>query len=117
MKPAVTDADGRFMLRGVGSGRIAELLLEGPGIESAKIFARTETGKKIELLRERRSPDLGSYTYYPAELTYVAGPSVVITGVRPRRGNPKTTDRRYGEESICATANQSAVGDRISSAR
>jgi beta-lactamase regulating signal transducer with metallopeptidase domain len=81
LKPAVTDASGRFTLRGVGRGRIAELLVEGPGIESTKIFARTEKGEKIELVRERRSPDLGSYVYHPAELTLIAGPSTAITGV------------------------------------
>ncbi|WP_425398743.1 M56 family metallopeptidase [Aeoliella sp.] len=79
--PAVTDANGRFELTGIGPGRITELLMEGPGIESAKLFARTELGESIELPRERRSPDLGTYTYYPAEFTVVAGPSTPITGV------------------------------------
>ena len=54
VKPAVTDADGRFTLRGVGRGRIAELLVEGPGIETVKIFARTEEGEKIEVLQQRQ---------------------------------------------------------------
>jgi hypothetical protein len=78
VKPAVTDAGGRFTLHGVGPGRIAELLIEGQGIESAKIFARTEAGEKIELVRERRGPDLGSYIYHPAELNHVAGPSMLL---------------------------------------
>ena len=104
VQPAVTDADGHFTLRGVGNGRIAELLLEGPGIESAKIFARTEAGEKIELMRERLSPELGSYIYYPSEFTFVAGPSVAITGV-VRNAATKTplsnvtvkSQKRHGE--------------------
>ncbi len=85
-------------------GRLAQLLVEGPGIESAKIFVRTEAGEKFVLLRERRSPDLGSYTYYPARLTHVAGPSVVITGVvrdaetqRPLSGVTVKSQSRHGE--------------------
>ncbi len=105
VKPAVTDNDGSFTLRGVGNGRIAELLLEGPGIESAKIFTRTEAGEQITLLRERRSPDLGSYIYYPAELTYVAGPSAAVTGVvrdaqthEPLSGVTVKSQSRHGEQ-------------------
>lgn len=79
--PAVTDAGGRFTLRGIGRERIAELLVTGPNIQSEKIFARTQAGEPIELLQEWRSPDLGKYTYYPAEFTFVAGPSRPIVGV------------------------------------
>src|SRR5690606_4116000 len=71
--PAVTDADGRFTLRGVGEGRIARILIEGPGIETKRVFARTEAGHSIEIARERRRPDLGNYTYHPAEFIHVAG--------------------------------------------
>ncbi len=104
VEPAVTDADGRFTLHGVGRGRIAELLVEGPRIESAKIFARTEAGEIIELLHQRRSPELGSFVYYPAELTYVAGPSTAITGVvrdaetkEPLAGVTVKSQSRHGE--------------------
>ncbi len=104
VKPAVTDADGRFELRGVGHGRIAQLLVEGPGIETAEVYARTEAGEKIELQRERRSPELGSYIYYPAEVLLVAGPSAPITGVvrdagtrRPLAGVTIKSQERHGE--------------------
>ncbi len=104
VKPAVTGADGRFVLRGVGQGRIAELLIEGPGIESSKIFARTEVGEKIELSQERRSPHLGLYSYYPAELDHVAGPSATIAGVVrdahtkiPLAGITVKSQSRHGE--------------------
>ena len=79
--PAVTDGDGRFTLHGIGRGRIAELLVEGSGISTEKILARTEAGEKIVLEHEHRAPHLGSDVYYPAELLYVAGPSVPIVGV------------------------------------
>jgi hypothetical protein len=80
VKSVVTDADGRFALRGVGRGRIVELLIEGPGIESVKIHARSEAGEKIELDHEGRSFDLGKDVYQPAEFVHVAGPSAPIVG-------------------------------------
>ncbi|MEM9660571.1 MAG: carboxypeptidase regulatory-like domain-containing protein, partial [Planctomycetota bacterium] len=102
--PATTDAEGRFQLRGVGQGRIAELLVEGAHIENSKIFARTEAGEAIELLRERRSPDLGRYTYHPATFTHVAGPTAVIAGVvrdsetdAPLAGVTVKSQSRHGE--------------------
>ncbi len=104
VRPTATDADGRFTMRGIGRGRIAELLVEGLGVESAKIFARTEAGEPIVLLRERRSPDLGEFTYHPAEFTYVAGPSVPIEGVvrdaetkQPMPGITVKSQARHGE--------------------
>ncbi|TWT35360.1 Regulatory protein BlaR1 [Posidoniimonas corsicana] len=104
ISPATTDANGRFQIKGVGDGKIAWLLLEGPGIESAKIWARTEAGEAVRLMRERRSPDLGFYTYHPAEFTHVAGPSVPITGVvrdadtkEPLVGVTVKSQKRHGE--------------------
>ena len=87
--PAITDTSGRFTLHGIGRERIAELLVEGPGVETSKIFARTRAGEKIELANEWRSPQLDKYVYYPAELTYVAGPSKPIVGM--------VRDRKSGE--------------------
>ncbi len=103
--PATTDDNGRFTLHGVGRGRIVQLLLEGPRIESAKIYARTEAGEKIELMRQWSSPDLGTHIYYPAELVYVAGPSTAITGVvrdsqtnAPLAGVTVKSQARHGEQ-------------------
>jgi beta-lactamase regulating signal transducer with metallopeptidase domain/protocatechuate 3,4-dioxygenase beta subunit/5-hydroxyisourate hydrolase-like protein (transthyretin family) len=103
VEPATTDADGRFTLRGIGEGRIAELIVEGPGIETVKVLARTEAGEAIELERERRAPH-GKYTYHPAEFTHVAGPSVPIIGVvretdsgKPLAGITVKSQSRHGE--------------------
>src|SRR5690606_28345274 len=63
-----------------GRERIVQLLVEGPGIQSDTIYARTRAGERIELLQERRSPEHGHYVYHPAELTHVAGPSKPIVG-------------------------------------
>jgi beta-lactamase regulating signal transducer with metallopeptidase domain/protocatechuate 3,4-dioxygenase beta subunit len=104
VRPAVTDANGQFIMRGIGRGRIAELLVEGPGVAAERIFARTEAGEPVVLQRERRSPDLGDYTYYPAEFTLVAGPSVPIEGIvrdaktkRPLAGVTVKSQARHGE--------------------
>ena len=101
--PAVTDADGRFVLQGVGRGRIAELMVEGPRIETSKIFVCTEAGERIELLQERRDPSLGTYVYHPAEFVHVAGPSAPITGQvrdanskRPLAGVTIKSQKRHG---------------------
>lgn len=105
VQPATTNAEGRFQLQGIGQGRIAQLLVEGPGIETTKIWARTEAGDKITLLRDRRSPYLGEYTYYPAKLTYVAGPSAPIEGIvrdaktqEPLAGVTIKSQKRQGEK-------------------
>ncbi len=104
VRPAVTGSDGRFELRGVGHGRIVGLLLEGPGIESAKVLARTEDGEKVELSRQYDAPNLGTYVYHPAEVLLVAGPSAPISGVvrdqrtgRPLAGVTVKSQARHGE--------------------
>lgn len=84
----VTDRDGRFTFRGIGRERIARLHVEGPGIQTERLYTRTRAGKTIELLSEWRTPHFGTYTYYPSEFTYVAGPSKPIVGtVRDRKTN------------------------------
>jgi len=78
---AMTDADGRFTMRGIGRQRIAQLMIAGRGLQMERFYARTQAGQTIEIPREFRSPHLGKATYYAAELTYVAAPSKPIVGV------------------------------------
>ena len=104
VKQATTDQQGKFRMPGIGNGRIAELLVEGPGIASEKIFARTEPGAEIQLKQSKRSPDLGDYTYYANEFAYIAGPSTAITGIvrdqetkSPLAGVTIKSQSRHGE--------------------
>ncbi|MCA9055396.1 MAG: hypothetical protein KDA75_16255, partial [Planctomycetaceae bacterium] len=73
--PATTDDNGRFVLNGLGKERIAEVILRGPGIETRKVFVRTQPGETVQLARSERGDDLGHETYYPDEFEHVAGPS------------------------------------------
>src|SRR5262249_49145833 len=43
----VTDAEGRFQLKGIGRERLVALSLEGPTIVRSRVSVRTRPGKKI----------------------------------------------------------------------
>ena len=104
VKPAVTNAAGKFQLSGVGDNRIVELLVEGPGIATETIYARTEKGKTIGLMRVRRVPRQGSDNYYSNEFTYIAAPTAEISGTvrdqqtsKPIAGATIKSQSRHGE--------------------
>ncbi len=80
MPTATTGADGRFCLRGIGRERIAELSIEGPGIASDRVYARTRPGPTLRLLHVLEDPRAGTYCYYGAAFEHVARPSVPIVG-------------------------------------
>ena len=71
--------DGRFRVVGVGRERIAALLISGPGIATAKVFAMTRTGPAIRTAdRGRGEPSL---TFHAGRFEHVAGPSRPVEGV------------------------------------
>ncbi len=86
---ARTDADGRFVLKGIGRERIAEILVSAPGIESSHLWARTRHGEIIKWQRVAQFPGAGVETFYPSELTFVALPSVPVEG--------RVTDAKSGQ--------------------
>src|SRR5207247_7139493 len=47
--PVFTDANVRFRIPGIGSERVADLLIEGPGIETNYVYAMTRPCDRIEL--------------------------------------------------------------------
>lgn len=79
--PVMTDAQGNFVLKGVGRDRIAELMVEGSGIQTDRFFARTQTGERIEIPQQWSQPGSTRFTYHPSKFIHVAGPSQPIVGV------------------------------------
>ena len=85
--PVATDANGRFIMRGIGNNRIVELIVSGPTIETVIVKCRTRDGEKVVLphaFRNRgKSPMQGGHldeVYYPRKFTYIAAPSIPIVG-------------------------------------
>jgi RNA polymerase sigma factor (sigma-70 family) len=79
--PAVTDAEGRFQLKGVGRERLIHLTLEGPTIAQERLSAYTRPGKPIHAGMFARNPDGGRLTYYGADFDHTAAPTRPIVGV------------------------------------
>jgi len=80
MPTAVTDADGRVCLKGIGRERLAGLRIEGPGIESAcMVHARTRPGPTLTIPYQIPY-NLTTATYYGATFEHVARASVPIVG-------------------------------------
>src|SRR5262249_11418038 len=63
---AVTDAEGRFRLNGVGKERVVALRVEGPTIVSTELWAMTRTGDKVEADAWRRG-DGGKMAFFGAD--------------------------------------------------
>lgn len=81
LAPAVTDAQGRFQISGIGDDRLVQLQLSGARVATARIFARTRPGKKLDVRSSSNMTSERLIKVYPARLTYVAGPSIPVTGV------------------------------------
>jgi len=47
LPPAVTDAEGRFVLKGIGRERVVALSIEGPTVASTNVWAMTRAGEKV----------------------------------------------------------------------
>ncbi len=80
--PVKTDAQGKFMLKGIGRERLVELLIRGPGIETQVIKARTQDGELVTMPREWRFRNSGlpAERYHPAEFVHIAAPSKPVIG-------------------------------------
>jgi RNA polymerase sigma factor (sigma-70 family) len=96
---AITDADGRFRLDGVGRDRYVGLRLTGPTIR--QILVQVTTMDPLPPLpsgRPRRSP-------LPAKFEYSAAPGRVLRGVVREKGSgmPIAGARVFYEETIQST--------------
>lgn len=78
---AVTNADGKAEIRGLGSERLALLKIVGPGIAAAKVYALTHPTKPIEFNLNPRLVPKQLISIYGSEFEYIAAPGIVVTGV------------------------------------
>ncbi len=76
-----TDKDGRFTIHGIGKDRVAKIVMQGAGIVSESVYARTSGGKTVVLPMEARHQN-GAFqnTYHGNEFTMVAERSRPVVG-------------------------------------
>jgi RNA polymerase sigma factor (sigma-70 family) len=77
----VTDAGGRFQLKGVGRERLVHLTLQGPTTVISRVSVMTRPGKPIHAAMFARNPGGGRLTYYGANFDHPAALSRPIVGV------------------------------------
>ena len=86
---ATTDANGTFVVRGIGRQRVVELIVSGPDIEATIVKARTGDGDTVTVPHQFGSPASPSprnETYYPRTFTHVAPPSRPVRGTLTENG-------------------------------
>ncbi len=106
---AETDGAGRFQLTGLGADRVAEMVVEGPGIHYTRITVMTREMDSLEPGPEpHRVPP--RYKVYAASFRHVAAPARTITGVvrDKQTGKPIAGARVWGGRS---TADRPLTGD------
>jgi RNA polymerase sigma factor (sigma-70 family) len=81
---AVTGADGRFQLHGLGRERLVYLLIEGDTIERVYCKALTLDGKSLDLPKPK-----GGEPIYPATFDHIAAPTKPIVGSVRDKGTGK----------------------------
>src|SRR5262249_29193939 len=83
--PVRTDIAGRFRIHGIGRERVADLLIEGPAIETNYVFAMTRACETIEVPAQdpKLTPgfSIPVRTHYGVGFDHVATPSQPIVGV------------------------------------
>jgi RNA polymerase sigma factor (sigma-70 family) len=106
--PARTDADGRFRITGIGRERLAELHIEAPTIETARVMARTRPGEVLRFPPWSNTDD--RITILGSSFVHVAGPTRPIEGTVTDRdtGKPLADITVMGERSLSAGSSESA---------
>jgi RNA polymerase sigma factor (sigma-70 family) len=77
---AVTDAEGRFRLKGIGRERVVALIIEGPTVASTDVWAMTRAGEPIRLAMHPRKQGGLEVTLAGATFEQIVAPSRPIVG-------------------------------------
>src|SRR5262249_54071845 len=111
LPPVKTGADGRFQLRGLGRERIAQPRIEGPAMEPRLLYVRTRAGDPIRPQGEGFNPDSTRPTYFGADFTYAAGPTLPVSGVvRDKDTGKPLVGMRVQSEIVAGT---NVMGDNL----
>lgn len=98
-----TDRSGRFVLRGLGCERHAELMVESPAIATELFHVITRPGvQTIRVAKVEQRPEYGKSTWYGSEFTHVVEPCRPVVGtVRDAKtGRPIAGMRVAGTDRI-----------------
>lgn len=85
--PVVSGSDGRFRLEGIGRDRVAELIIEGPGIASTLALAITRPIESFTVpavlpaVKNRSANSFDDLPIFGARLNHIAVPGRTIEGV------------------------------------
>jgi RNA polymerase sigma factor (sigma-70 family) len=102
IQPAVTNAEGRFTLKGVGRERVVTLRVDGPTIVSTEFWAMTRPGDKIVASLFGRGQ--GEVTFVGADSEHIVPPCQPIEGV--------VRDKDTGKPLPGAVVQAYAIGNR-----
>jgi RNA polymerase sigma factor (sigma-70 family) len=80
LPPAVTDAEGRFRLKGIGRERVVALSIEGTTVASTDVWAMTRAGEPIRLAMHPRKQGGLEVTLAGATFEQIVAPSRPIVG-------------------------------------
>jgi protocatechuate 3,4-dioxygenase beta subunit len=93
--PIVTDAEGRFAVRGLGSNRVARLAIRHPRCEFQEIQVRTRDGEILNTRKQILDEQLGTVRFamepcYPRQFEIAISPSIPLIGTvkDARTGQP-----------------------------
>jgi RNA polymerase sigma factor (sigma-70 family) len=76
-----TSPDGRFRLAGIGPERIAELLISGPTIATAQVYAMSRDGAEVHAHNNRERMMKTSVVFHARRFEQVVEPTKPIEGV------------------------------------
>jgi RNA polymerase sigma factor (sigma-70 family) len=92
---AITDADGRFAIHGLGAERLAELRIEGPTVATVERTVLTRATPNLTVPEDPGDSRFGTRTYFGSQFDFAAEPTQPFEGV--------VSDRETGRPVAGAT--------------